>query len=509
MSTRDETSAQQRSRDKTWQRTARNVRQVTKAMRELSSISAVLWQRSQRSGRHLRSVLDFDEINRLNMPLKGKKSAKRRRSARRSARRGSYARGGWNLSGALGGLRGLGRVLGLVWKRLKEFFQSRKWTIPKHFSELSKAAGALGKQLSGALGWGWEHILKPLAKWGIDEAVPAALGALGAALGTVGKACELLSGVGKAVWDGVLAPLAGYTADLAVGALNALEHVFENLSGSLDLLMGLKPLEWLKTQFIDPLNRMDPLVFLKVDWLQGPKELWNSFRDSWADNPSIQQLVSLTRDGWTSVKDWVKKYLGGGLSKAVGLAQDGWTNVKDWVKKHLGGNVSKAVGLVQDGWSSVSGWVKGSLGKGVSCTVGLLKGWKGTVVKALGLDKLSAKFQIKLPKVEITWSKGKIPLPSFHLKWNAQGGILDAPTLFGASGSTLLGGGEAGREAILPLERNTGWMDGLADRLAQRMGTQEPVCVQVVLDGRVVAESTVRQLRGLARQGRFPLSGLV
>ena len=33
----------------------------------------------------------------------------------------------------------------------------------------------------------------------------------------------------------------------------------------------------------------------------------------------------------------------------------------------------------------------------------------------------------------------------------AKGGILTAPTIFGASGDRLLGGGEAGPEAILPL----------------------------------------------------------
>lgn len=480
MTTSDEKT--QRSQHRTLRRTSGDLKQLNKALRQLSGISALLNKQVRRSGKHLRSVLSFDELNRLNAPLKGSsRSSRRRRSTRRGG--SSARRSGWNLSEALKGLRGLGRLLSQVWQRLRLFFQSRRWTLPKGFEALSKAALNLGRQLRGALSWGYEHILRPLARWTIDKAAPAAMEALGAALETISKAFELLSRFGTAVWDGVLAPLAGFTADLAISALGALKDLFVQLTGSFEGLLNCHPVEWLKNNLIDPLSRIDPLS-IPVALSKGPKELWNSFKEAWEKNPAVQQLVKLAKDGWSSVKDWAGKHLGGGLSKAVGLVRDGWSSVKDWVSTKLGG--------------------------GVSCAVNLLKGWKGTVAKALGLNKLSTRFNIKLPKVVITWSKGRVPLPSFSLKWNKRGGILDGATLFGMAGNTLLGGGEAGREAILPLERNTGWMDELARRLAGRLdGDGRSVQVQVVLDGKVLAESTVRQLKDLARQGRFPLSGLV
>lgn len=43
-------------------------------------------------------------------------------------------------------------------------------------------------------------------------------------------------------------------------------------------------------------------------------------------------------------------------------------------------------------------------------------------------------------------------MPSFSVKWNAEGGVLDKPTIFGSVGNTLLGGGEAGKEAIAPID---------------------------------------------------------
>lgn len=73
----------------------------------------------------------------------------------------------------------------------------------------------------------------------------------------------------------------------------------------------------------------------------------------------------------------------------------------------------------------------------------------------LSLGKIFS--NIKIPK--ITVSGGKAPygiagmgkLPSFKVKWNAEGGILTKPTIFGMAGNTLLGGGEAGDEAIAPI----------------------------------------------------------
>lgn len=244
------------------------------------------------------------------------------------------------------------------------------------------------------------------------------------------------------------------------------------------------------------------------------KNNWNSLVD-WVSGKktAVEAAVSLAQKDWTTVKEWVKGYIGGDISKAVGLARDGWSNVKDWVGKSMGSGVNKAIGLAKDGWSSVGSWVKGKLGSAVSFSIKLAKGWSGSVARALGLTNLWTKFQIKLPKVNVTWSGSPVKLPHFSLKWNARGGILDGATIFGMMGSTLLGGGEAGREAVLPLDSNTGWMDKIADRVAQRVGSSsgsnQPIVVKVELDGRVVAESTIREWRSQARQGRHPLSGLV
>lgn len=41
--------------------------------------------------------------------------------------------------------------------------------------------------------------------------------------------------------------------------------------------------------------------------------------------------------------------------------------------------------------------------------------------------------------------------PKFNVEWYAKGGILNRPTIFGANGDNLIGGGEAGPEAVMPI----------------------------------------------------------
>lgn len=62
--------------------------------------------------------------------------------------------------------------------------------------------------------------------------------------------------------------------------------------------------------------------------------------------------------------------------------------------------------------------------------------------------------KIKLPHFGISGNFSLVPpsVPTFSVSWYKKGGILTAPTIFGASGASLLGGGEAGHEAVLPLD---------------------------------------------------------
>lgn len=69
-------------------------------------------------------------------------------------------------------------------------------------------------------------------------------------------------------------------------------------------------------------------------------------------------------------------------------------------------------------------------------------------------NNMKLKFpDIKLPHFEITgeFDIKKRTVPKLGIEWYAKGGIMTQPTIFGMNGSNLMGGGEAGPEAILPI----------------------------------------------------------
>lgn len=77
------------------------------------------------------------------------------------------------------------------------------------------------------------------------------------------------------------------------------------------------------------------------------------------------------------------------------------------------------------------------------------------------IDKIKGFFDFdwKLPKIKLPhfkasgeWSLSPLKVPKFSVDWYANGGILNSPTIFGQNGNSLMGGGEAGKEAVLPIE---------------------------------------------------------
>lgn len=105
---------------------------------------------------------------------------------------------------------------------------------------------------------------------------------------------------------------------------------------------------------------------------------------------------------------------------------------------------------------------------------GLKSWWKGL---SLG------RFDFKLPHLTVSWQElsansilarylGITAIPHMGVEWYARGGIVD--------GATLIGAGEQGKEAIIPLERHTEWIHLVAVQLKEELAKLAPASPQLI-----------------------------
>ena len=97
-------------------------------------------------------------------------------------------------------------------------------------------------------------------------------------------------------------------------------------------------------------------------------------------------------------------------------------------------------------------------------------------------------FKFKWPKIPLPhfgispsgWKIGDLlkgSIPKLGIEWYAKGAILDKPTVFGVNGSNLMAGGEAGKEAVAPIDTLQTYVK---DAVRSEMGMMESYLMRLV-----------------------------
>lgn len=178
---------------------------------------------------------------------------------------------------------------------------------------------------------------------------------------------------------------------------------------------------------------------------------------------TIKESVQKVGQGISEIFNGVEQIVVGVWNAITSFAMLAFNNVKTVVVNTCNGikaqfdnvknTISTIVNNVKDTFSRAFEAIKTKISS-IMDTV------KETVKKAIDKIKDFFKFdwelpKIKLPHIDITgeWSFNPPSVPSFGIKWYANGGIMTKPTVFGGAGNNALVGGEAGAEAILPLKQ--------------------------------------------------------
>ena len=202
---------------------------------------------------------------------------------------------------------------------------------------------------------------------------------------------------------------------------------------------------------------------------------------------TIQTVFSTIWDAISTKVSTVINAIKTAVSTVFNAVKDIVTNIWNGIKT----TISNVVDGIKDKVSSVFNGVKDTLSSvfnGIKNTATTV--WNGiktaittpieaakNTIKGI-VDKITGFFSglhielphIKLPHFSISGSFSLAPpsVPHLSIDWYKEGGIMTSPTIFGMNGSSLMAGGEAGAEAILPLK---GFYSQLENILSTKMNT--------------------------------------
>lgn len=193
---------------------------------------------------------------------------------------------------------------------------------------------------------------------------------------------------------------------------------------------------------------VDAVVKFCENLWEKTKEIFNKIKDS-ASNiwNGIKTVI-------TNVVNGIKSTVTNVLNTIKNTFSRIWNAIKSNVSNILNGIKSN----IKSGMNAAKGVISGVLDSIKSKFNSIFESAKRIVSNAINKIKGFFNFDWSLPRIKLPhfsisghFSLNPPSIPHFSVDWYSKGGILNQPTIFGRNGNTLLGGGEAGKEAVLPI----------------------------------------------------------
>ena len=361
-------------------------------------------------------------------------------------------------------------------------------------------------------------------------------------LDLIGKAFEVLGGIITALVTGPIAGAITAVANFVAGFAEAISGVVEIVSGvvtaivklfSGDLKGAWEAVKQIGQGIVDAFKGMyDATIGVVVNFVKGIIDwfvkLWdelvghsivpdmiNAIIAWFTSLPSkifgaidsfVKGIISKFKGLWDSIKSWFN------TSVAKFFTKQYWSNKFDTIRQSASEKLNAAKNTIQNIWGNVSNWFKTNIAPKFTISFwadkfnsikqgakAALNGLITVVENAVnGIIRKINTLSWKIPDW-VPWLGGEtfgFNFREISIPRLAEGGI--------TTRSTIANIGEAGKEAILPLDQNTGWMDILADKVAAR---QQPQKVVLQVGEKELGWATIGAINGITRQtGQLQLS---
>ncbi len=341
----------------------------------------------------------------------------------------------------------------------------------------------------------WENCKETVTSiWeGIKSAISGALDAvkgfisdkLTVAKETVSNITGAISDVASSAWDGIkgtAGTIWGNIKDAIGSKIDAAKEKVNTVTGTITSVAGSA---WSTVSSVasEKWESIKSTIGSKISAAQQTVSTVTGAISS-AASSAWTTVSSAASSKWEEIKSSISSKIGSAKSAVstatsgiTSVASSAWASVSStasskWesIKSTISSKMSSARSLVSTALSGITSNMSSGLGGALSTVTSKFSSIYSTISSKMNaardavgnaISALKSKFNfswslphLKLPHVSISGSFSINPpsVPHFGISWYKDGGILTQPTIFGASGNNLLAGGEAGAEAVLPLQ---------------------------------------------------------
>ena len=368
---------------------------------------------------------------------------------------------------------------------------TKEWASSMDFTNLIDAWHRLKEAVSGfaesagkILLWLYENVLLPIGTWLIETAIPFILNALATALEWISDKLEGLASVLNGdqtfmEWldslDGkdiiILAIAAAIVAvTVAVGVWNAIAAIGSVVTGALGAAfefltspigLAIIIIAALTAAVALLVKHFEEVIAFIKKATEKITEFFNNARES------VRDAAQNTADFLTEKFGDFGALLGGIIETIAGVIETiisvvqtavslVWAVISSVVALIGGlfkGDLKSAIETIGTVWASVWEGIKNIARSVINIVFGLVESWINGIIDGINRMLGVVNNVAGIFGGNINWQLNYVSLPRL-----AKGGIVDSATAFIA--------GESGKEAVIPLERNTGWVTMVANEMA-------------------------------------------